>query len=186
MQLTPPPRAKSGKQYNFYRIYVVTAMLAWNVVCFWELARAGTGPPVFIWFLVPIMIPAIFMCFNLAAFKFDYSIFGTLERTTAANDPILEEVRYKGGGIAWLSSTAPFLTWRVHANGLSFHMFGVGGGYVDYAQVKRIDSHSSSACKVSHSSSEVRSPLFIYDKKICATLSQQLAQRGIQCDMITT
>lgn len=155
MQLTPPPRAKSRKHYIFYRIYVVVTVLAWNVVGLWELARAGTGPQVLIWFLIPIVIPAIFICFNLAAFKFDYSIFGTLERTTAANDPILQEARYNGGGIAWLLATAPLLTWRVHANGLSFHMFGVGGGYVDYWQVKRIESHSSSGCKISHSSSEV-------------------------------
>ena len=187
MKLTPPPRKKSGKHYIFYRIYVVVAILAWNFVGFWLFARAGTSePPVVMLFLVPIVIPAVFMCFNLAAFKFDYSIFGTLERTTSANDPILAEAKYNGGRIAWLSATAPFLTRSVHANGLSFRMFEVGSGYVDCSQVTGIKSHSFSACKISHSSSEVRSPLFIYDNKICVALSQQLAHRGIQCDMITT
>lgn len=180
-----PPRIKASKHYIFYRIYVVVAILAWNFVGFWVFTRAlrTSGPPVVMLFLVPIAIPAVFMCFNLAAFKFDYSMFGTLERTTSSNDPILEEVRYTGGGIAWLSATAPFLTWRVHPNGLSFHMLGVGSGYVDYSQVTGIKPQSS-GCRISHSSSEVRSPLYIYDKKLCVTLSQQMAQRGIQCDML--
>jgi len=103
MTMAEAARRELGKKHLWYRAYAAVVLLAWNAFGLWAWGREGREQ--YVLFLLPFMIPALFMVFNLMAFRFPYSVFGTLERTPPPSEPILESVSSTSGMIGLLHAT---------------------------------------------------------------------------------
>jgi hypothetical protein len=71
---------KPNRRYLLYRAYCGVALVAWNVVGFYGFVH--DQDPRLIVPLIPVVVPAIFLAFNLMAFKFSFvTAFMTALRT---------------------------------------------------------------------------------------------------------
>ncbi len=111
-------RQKPDRRYLWYRGFAAVIVVAWNAVGLWAWGKEDREP--YFAMLVPLMLPALFMVFNLMAFKFRYSVFGPLERTPAPSEPVLEQVSATSGMIGLLHATWPFFSWELYPSGLAF------------------------------------------------------------------
>ena len=168
---------KKNNWYLLWRVYVVAAVIAWNVVGFSSFGDRGS-PSVFL--LFPPVAPAIFMLFNLGAFRWPYSIFGPFVRTKAPAEPVQIEARGGGGRVGLVSASVPLIAWRVYKSGIGFRMLGTGEGFVSFRDVERVKSRAFGGCKVWHHSSQVRSPLIIFGGAICGALKDRAAYWGYE------
>lgn len=155
---------KSGKRHLWYRAYAVVVLLAWNAVGFWAWGRDDREK--YVLFLLPLLIPALFMLFNLMAFRFPYSVFGTRERTLPPPEPILESVSSTSGMIGLLNATWPFFSWDLYPSGLAFCVRFVGCGFIPLAAVEKVKKGFLGSCRVWHHSVEVRSPVLVSDGRV--------------------
>jgi len=135
-------------------------MLAlWIVVGLLDLYKQRT-PPYFL-LLVPFVVPALFMGFNLGVFPWRYSCFGSSSGTPFPHEEPLVIRRFSGGVIALFQCSAPLITWYVFESGFGFHIWGIGKGYVPFDTVTNVKRTMTGCCKVSHRCPEVRSPIII-------------------------
>ena len=165
-------RRKTHRRYLFYRAYCIIFALAWNAGIIWMIILTGQGdPPAVFLVLVPLVIPAIFMLFNLMAFPFAFSIFGPLERSQPPPETPLLQARARAGGIGWLFGSMPFFTWRLYPGGIGFSAFLIGTGYVPFDKVVEVKT-SRRGCTIRHTSAEVRSPINIPRSRLCRQLDE--------------
>jgi len=170
-------RTKRHRRYLFYRAYCVTFGLAWNVGIIWIIMSTVQGdPPALFLVLVPLVIPAIFMLFNLMAFRFLFSIFGPLERSQAPRQPPLLQARARPGAIGLFFGWGPFFTWRLYQGGIGFTAFPIGRGYVPFDKIVEVRT-SRRGCMIRHTSVEVRSPINIPRGRFCRQLDELWTQR---------
>jgi hypothetical protein len=153
-------RAKDNRRYLFYRAYTVLVILAWNVVIGRHFFKREP-PGIDVLALVPLFLPALFLVFNLMAFRLPFSAFGAYERTPLPITSPLIEKRFTSGVVGLLNATSPFYSWYLYADGIGFHIFGVGRGFVPLAAVKSSQPAFMGGVTITHDSPEVRSPLRI-------------------------
>ncbi|HEY44511.1 MAG TPA: hypothetical protein G4O11_11075 [Anaerolineae bacterium] len=163
-------RRKRHRRYLFYRAYCVTFALGWNVVGIWQFV-VMQNPPVVLLVLLPFVIPALFMLFNLMAWRFAFSVFGAYERSQAPAEPPLEQLRATSGAIGLLFGTSPFFTWTLYEGGIGVSVLGIGAGYVPLDRFVEVRI-SRRGCTIRHNSSEVRSPLDLPPGKLSRHLNE--------------
>jgi hypothetical protein len=63
-------RLKDDKRYLFYRAYCLTFAILWNAVGLWEFSHAASNQksPEYMLYLIPFVIPALYMVFSWAVF----------------------------------------------------------------------------------------------------------------------
>jgi hypothetical protein len=165
---------KTTRRYIFYRAYAIVAILAWNVVGIYGFVR--NQDPRLLLPLIPFVLPALFLGFNLMAFKFSFSVFGSQERTRPPTCEPLESARYTSGIVGILHATAPFFSWFVYREGLAFKALGIGTGFIPAVHIRGTKRRLFGGVTVSHDSPEVRSPLVIPSKALHQALIQVLAR----------
>lgn len=159
----------------FCRIYVVVVFVAWNATLLTELL--GPMSVVTVALLIPLVLVALFMTFSLAAFKLEFSMFGTGRRAQWPDGPAITSAPHTGGSVGWYSASAPFISWSLFAEGVGVRCLGVGAGFVPLASIDRIETRSLlGGCKVLHRSAEVRSPLVIPSTPMRTALERLLAE----------
>ena len=163
---------KATRSYIGYRAFCVVGVLTWWAVCILD-GLSGEQTHYSLWAL-PVALPAIFLVFNLMAFRFPYSIFGRLERTSAPSEEPIAIARASSGQVGLLTATSPFFTWRLYRSGISFAVLGVGSGFVSISQITRTKKRFFGGCAVWHSSPEIRSPIAIPSSEIYAQLVPML------------
>jgi len=147
-------------------------LVAWNVVGIYGFVHEGD--PRLIVPLIPVVVPAIFLVFNLMAFKFSFSVFGPLQRTPFPLDEPLQSSRATSGAIGLLQATAPFFSWHIFREGLGFNALGIGKGFIPTRYIQRTQKRWFGGFTVWHASPEVRSPLVIPSKSLHQALEQLL------------
>lgn len=163
----PQDKLKMHKNYIFYRLYGILAILVWNAACLWEFTRGFPhGPPKYIFMVLPIMLPAMFMGFNLSVFPLKFSVFGPYERTSFPNEPSIIEKRASSGRISWFHASIPFFTWIVFPSGLGIKIFGVGSGFIPVEQMTQLQQKFLQGYELKHNSAEIRSPIVLPSKDI--------------------
>jgi hypothetical protein len=165
---------KATRRYLFYRAYAAVALVAWNAVGIYGFAR--NEDPRLLLPLIPFMLPALFLVFNLMAFKFQFSVFGSQERTPPPSSEPIESSRYTSGMVGLLHATSPFFSWFVYREGLAFNALGIGTGYVPIADIRETKRRLFGGVTVTHESSEVRSPLVIPSRALHEALLQVLSR----------
>jgi hypothetical protein len=146
--------------------------VAWNVVGIYGFVR--DGDPRLIVPLIPVVLPAIFLVFNLMAFKLQFSVFGALQRTSFPEGEPLQSSRGTSGMIGLLHATAPFFSWHIFREGLAFNALGVGKGFIPTRYIQRTQKRFFGGFTVWHESPEVRSPLVIPSSSLHQALQQLL------------
>jgi hypothetical protein len=165
-------RQKSSRPFWFYRCYCLSFFLVWNLILGYRiLHHQPPGSEMLI--LVPLLLPTIFWINSAAAFTWDYSLFGSLERTAPPGEPPLAVANNVGGHIGPFRATSPFVSWAVYPQGLSFSVWLMGTGYISFAEIKRIKPLFWGGCEIFHTSSEVRSPLVISASHINAAIQER-------------
>ncbi len=159
----------SSRPFWFYRIYSITVALTWNAVLIPKMIGGSKKLGSEILYLIPFLIPAIFLILSAAVFKFPYSAFGSLKRSQPSYDAI-ENASMVGGEIGHLRATAPFISWSVYTEGIGFSVIGIGSGFVPFSFVRNVDKRMFGGCTVEHTSPEVRSPLLIPSSRISAAI----------------
>jgi hypothetical protein len=149
-------RRKPNSRYLLYRVYCVAALVIWNAVGLRDVVSGGHGES--LGPFIPMMLPALFMVFNLMVFRFPYSVFGQLERSKAPTEQEIAVSRFTSGSVGGFPATAPFFTWKLHSSGIAFSILAVGTGFVPFAQVKAVED-GWLGFKVLIESAEVRGPL---------------------------
>jgi len=166
------PRQKPDRKYLWYRAYALAVLLAWNVVGIWAWGRDGREEYLFV--LIPFMLPALFMVFNLMAFKFRYSVFGPLERTPVPSEPVLEEASSTSGMVGLLHATWPFFSWELYPSGLGFCVRLVGSGFIPLGSIEKIKKGLLGSGRIWHSSPEIRSPVLVSHGRVTERLMEIL------------
>jgi hypothetical protein len=159
----------SARPYWFFRIYTAAVGLIWNIDGFTSIAT-GRAPRL-MFFMFPLIIPAIFMLLSAGAFRFPYSAFGPEARTPWPPGPPKEEVKRTGGRVGWASATVPFVMWAVFPEGLAFSIFGIGAGFVFASEMREVKSKLF-GCRITHASREVRSPMYVPSRRICRAIDE--------------
>ena len=107
-----------------------------------------------------LLIPMLLMTFNVAVFRFAYSIFGALEKSREPNTTPIASNPISWGGVGLFNATIPFVSWRAYPEGLAFTIIGVGRGFIPIRSISRIRRPLYLIGRVvEHSSPEIRTPL---------------------------
>ena len=118
-----------------------------------------------------LLFPLIFAVFNVAVFRFPYSIFGALEKSREPNDRPIASNPISWGGVGWLSATIPFVSWRAYSEGLAFTIIGVGRGFITMESITRIRRPLYLiGWAVEHNSPEIRTPVFTPGGRVLKTI----------------
>jgi len=165
-------REKPGRKYLWYRAYALVVLVAWNAVGLWAWGKEDRMQ--YALMLMPLMLPALFMVFNLMAFKFRYSIFGPLERMPSPSEPVLEEVSATSGMIGLLHATWPFFRWELYPSGLGFCVHLVGCGFIPLGSIEKIKKGFLGGGRIWHRSPEIRSPVLVSDGRVTERLMEIL------------
>jgi hypothetical protein len=150
---------KQSARYIGYRIFAAAVLVAWSGALLAAVTR--NSAPTLVLFLLPLMLPALFMVFNLMAFKFSYSVFGPFERSGPPSEEPLEETGSGSGMVGLLHASWPFFSWTLYPSGLGFDIRGIGSGFVPFDEVDKIKKGIFGSLWIRHHSAEVRSPLVI-------------------------
>ncbi len=152
-------------------------MVLWNAVGLWEFVTMDAGPPTYLPWLVPVVIPALFMVFSVLAFPFRYSVFGAYRRTSHPQEiPVLVK-RDLWGRIAWLHATIPFFSWFVYPSGLGVRLLGVGSAFIPVEHIKRVWRAGLLGWTVHHDWPEIRSPLVVPVRAITEKMREVVVAR---------
>ena len=164
-------RKKTNNRYIFYRYYCIAAIVLWNGV----VVRIFIKGPLPLEFLVfgAFVFPALFMILNLAVFKFPYSIFGPLERSTEPNENVVYESRATWGKIGWFHGTMPFFSYVLYPSGLEIAILGIGKAFLRFDYVEELQSGFLRGYKIVHNSPEIRSPIYLPSKKWLNVFQQE-------------
>lgn len=180
--MQPQNLRKPPWSYLFFRCYCLAALLFWNGFGIWELLYALETDRLHPWFpyVAPLVIPAIFMCFSLLAFRFKYSVFGEFRRTSWPEEKSVCSARFTGGRVCLMSATVPFFNWHAFPSGLGFSIVGVGKGFIPYGHVTSIKEPSflSPGFKITHTWPEVRSPVVLSSRKVCEVVREKAGVSG--------
>jgi hypothetical protein len=128
-----------------------------------------------LFYLIPLLIPAIFLVLSAAVFKLPYSAFGRLERTKAPYGNIIEKSAC-GGEIGYFRGSTPFISWFIYTEGIGFSVIGVGSGFVPFSLVRNVKTHRFGGCTIEHDSPEVRSHLNIPSSRISNAIAELYTQ----------
>jgi hypothetical protein len=170
---------KDNRNFIFYRAYCLITAVVWTVVGFWQFAQAVSKqqPPDIMLFLIPFVIPAIFMVFSWAIFPWDYSIFGRYKRKSFPNEEPIYTKSASWGKIAWFHASIPFFSWRVYRLGLGISVFGVGKVFIPVSNIEDLESGFIKGYKLRHNSPELRNPVTLPNKKIFEAVQEILKRR---------
>jgi len=175
---------KKHRRYLLYRIYCIIVIIVWNVVGLYDFSNES--PEKFfsteILILIPFVIPAMFMIFNLMVFRFPYSIFGKLERQKRPARNHINASTLTGGSIGWFWASFPFFSWYLYSDGIGFYIIGVGKGFVHFKDIEDLKVGFILGYTVNHKSNEVRSPMVLSSKKFFEQIKNQYEkfQLGIE------
>ena len=159
----------------FYRVFCVVTIAAWNGVGLYSLSHDRSPAPM-LW-LLPVLVPALFLSFSLGAFRFPFSAFGRYVRTPLPTSQPLVIDRRSSGIVGHMSATVPFVSWFLFAEGIGFSVLGVGDGFIPLHLIRRTADRTFYGFTVWHDSPEVRSPVVLPSKRLRAALLAQLAAR---------
>jgi hypothetical protein len=154
-------------QYMFYRVYCLSCILIWNVVGIWafrqQLRQEESSFSDFLILLLPFVLPALFMVFNLFAFPFKYSAFGKYRRTSPPPEIPVFTARANGSRIGWVQL---FFTVKLYSSGPGLFIWGVGKAFIPYEDIVDIEKTLFGRYRLRHTNPEVRNPIIFSDKKL--------------------
>ena len=159
---------KAGKWYLFSRIYCLAIILIWNSLLCWEFHPGGTRS-VYIFFMLPLALPALSMLASLIAFPWRYSAFGPYQRIRPPHEHTLIIKRFAGIRIGWLQT--PFAI-TLYPSGLALSIFGIGKAFIPLESISHIEQGILGRCTLHHCWPEVRSPIKFSCKQIYDRLIQ--------------
>ncbi len=165
-------RPKPDRRYLWYRGFAAVVLVAWNAVGLWAWGKDDREP--YFLMLIPLMVPALFMVFNLMAFKFRYSVFGPLERSEPPSEPVVEQVSTTSGMVGLLNATWPFFSWDLYPSGLGFCIRLVGCGFIPLESIRKVRVGFFGGGRIWHQSPEVRSPVLVRSGRITERLMEML------------
>ncbi len=160
---------KAGKWYVFSRIYCLVIILLWNSLLYWEFRPGGTHSAYYIFFMLPLALPALSMLASLLAFPWRYSAFGRYQRTMPPREPPLAIGRFAGIRIGWLQT--PYAI-TLYSSGLGLSIVGVGKTFIPFEYISHIEKGILGRCSLYHCWPEVRSPIKFSNKTIYDGLIQ--------------
>ncbi len=160
------PKQKSTQGYIYTRIYCLITVVIWNVGGVYLFTNDSDIEFLFVICMMPFVIPAIFMIFNLGAFKYPFSVFGPYERSKPPKSKPAYSVSGLWGKVGWTNGSVPFFSYKVFPSGLLVSIFGMGEGFLDFAHIRRIESGFIRGKKVYHESPEIRSPIALPTEKL--------------------
>ena len=174
MQPDAPVR-KSHRRYLVYGPFCALTVVAWNVIGIGAMARAWPADRLI--YLVPPLLVALFLLFNLGAFRLPFSFFGLWERTALPNEQPLYTESGCSGRIGWLNGRGPFFTWSVFPSGLGVQS-ALGAGYIPWGKVHSARKRWLVGLELRHSSLEVRSPVVLPSAHFVEAVRTALEQSG--------
>ena len=136
------------------------AVVAWNWVGIQGFLSGGP-PGISMLVLVPVVVPALFMCFNLAAFPFRYSVFGPLVRSKAPDINPLKSFQGSWGRIGWCHASVPFVKYAIYSEGLAISIRGVGAAFLPMTLIESCESGFLRGNRLGHRSPEIRNPISV-------------------------
>ena len=162
---------KPRKQYIFYRVYCPVVIVIWNISILWKIRQGGSLSAPYVFLLLLVGVPAIFMSLSVSAFPWKYSLFGRYQRTMPPGEPPILTKRFVGTQIRWLQ--APF-TIALYSSGIGLSLFGIGKAFIplEYVTDIRVRKGIIWDCTLHHCWPEVRSPLKFPSKEIYLELTQ--------------
>jgi membrane protease YdiL (CAAX protease family) len=163
-------KPNSSRPFWFYRIYCLVIIAFWNITII-SSVFTKTKLKNELFYLIPLLIPAIVLILSAAVFKLPYSAFGRLERTKAPYGNIIEKSAC-GGEIGYFRGSIPFISWFVYTEGIGFSVIGVGSGFIPFSLVRSVKKHRFAGCTIEHDSPEVRSPLIIPSSRISDAIAK--------------
>ncbi len=192
---------KSNRRYIVYRIFVITFLLLWLTFGLYDVVKLFTADyiviqtpnysagypnyfPKFFISLAPFLIPALFMIFNLAAFKFKFSVFGPYKRSPVPNEkPRFERTSgFPGSAIGWLYANGFSIKWFIYDSGLGISFLGAKA-FIPKEKIKTLRKPTTLRERlfasflpqyfyvVEHTSEEVRNPI-ILPKEVAQKLQE--------------
>ncbi len=130
----------------------------------WAFKHENTAVSVAVWLMAILaLLPTVLLTLNLAAFPWDYSMFGSLRRTAAPMDS--EGVRLRGGIVIgrYFRQTWPGVHYLFHPLGLGLNSELVGTAFVPAENITRITRRRSpSQLLIEHNFRESRGPLLLF------------------------
>lgn len=131
--------------------------------------------PKFFISLIPFLLPALFMIFNLCAFPLKYSVFEPYKRNPLPRKkPKYEKIGgFLGGAIGWLYANGFFIKWFIYDSGLGISFLGVGSAFIPKDKIKDLRRPATlrerlltlflpqSFYVVEHDSDEIRNPIIL-------------------------
>jgi hypothetical protein len=109
------------------------------------------------------LLPTVLLTLNLAAFPWDYSMFGSLRRTTPPRDA--EGLRLRGGIVIGrhFRQTWPGVGYVFHPQGLGMNIELVGVAFVPAENIARITRRRRRGeLLIEHNCRELRGPLLLF------------------------
>lgn len=150
---------KEHKWYWFFRIYCFVVIVVWNVYFFTQMENSK--PSVYLPFLFPVLIPAIFMLFSIFVFPWKYSLFGEFERTKFPEETPILHNPCSYGKIAFFHGTIPFFSWTVFPSGLGISILGVGKVFIPARNIQKLESGFFLSYVLTHNCPEVYNPIYV-------------------------
>ncbi len=133
-------------------------------VSWWAFKHDITAVSVAVWLtLILALMPTVLLTLNLAAFPWDYSMFGSLRRTAPPMDS--EGVRLRGGIVIGrhFRQTWPGVHYLFHPLGLGLDIELVGTAFVPAENITRITRRRwFSQLLIEHNCRELRGPLLLF------------------------
>ena len=168
------PVEKKSKRYLFNFVYCVVVVAIWNYVGIFVLAfeKNNNDLDYIPFIMMPFVIPAIFMVFNLAVFPFKYGCFGKYERTPSPNEKPIYAIASTSGRIGIFQGTMPFFSYKVFSSGFEISILGVGKAFIFFHDFKEIKG-GFLGYKIKHKSPEVRNTIALPNKEIFEVVKKQ-------------
>lgn len=141
------------------------AVAALVPVCWWAARHQNTA--VFLTAMLAgilALVPTVLLTLNLAAFPWDYSLFGSLRRTPLPGDST-EGLRLRGGIVigGHFRQTWPGVGYLFVPQGLGITIELIGAVFVPAKQIVRIARRRwRSELLIEHNCREVRGPLLLF------------------------
>jgi hypothetical protein len=166
-------REKVHRRYLFYRFYFSIALLVWFVFIPYEAIIIASKNNRY-WvsdelvFLIPFVVPALYMLMDVGLFRFPYSILGKYMRT-----PIPGESRL-------YSKQEGFAAYGLYPSGLSISLpFGIRG-FLPFELISGIEPEAIRGYRYSirHSSPEFREPIRVRSLELIAALKKEFTKEG--------
>jgi len=172
---TPHGRSKekTDRRYIFYRYYCVVVVVLWIGVNAFIKSLPIHEFLLLSLVIVPFVVPAIFMVLNLGAFKFQYSVFGPLERSLTPKETASYISRGTSGAIGWIRGSMPFFSYWIYPSGMGISVLGAGKAFLSFNCVDDVQQEYLRGHRIIHHSPEIRSPISLPSEKLFSAFQEQ-------------